>query len=225
MSYYREKVLIIDDETSVLKLFDLYLKIYGYESLLASNGEQGLKLFKEHYPKIVFTDIKMPGIDGIMVLKEIKRIKPETEVIVVTGHGDMDLAIKALNLDATDFLNKPIGKEEIEKALYRAQERLRLTASRKDQFEYVIDEKKAKIRINGPVNGQTYPFLQNIWEEVSRCDVRDVEFIFAKSVSVNGAGISFFKDVYQQAKQKNIKIRFSNLSSHLEQIFENIGVY
>ena len=58
----------------------------------------------------------MPGMDGLQVLGKIKAVSPEAEVIVITGHGDMELAIKALNLDATDFLNKPVKREDLEKS-------------------------------------------------------------------------------------------------------------
>ena len=65
-------------------------------------------------------DVRMPSMDGIEVLERIKKISPETEVIVVTGHGDMDLAIKALQLDASDFITKPVGNEALSIALKRA---------------------------------------------------------------------------------------------------------
>ncbi|MCK7512448.1 MAG: response regulator [Desulfobacterales bacterium] len=65
-------------------------------------------------------------MNGIEVLKQVKAIDPSAEVIVITGHGDMDLAIQALNLDATDFINKPIQRHLLEQAIKRAQERRRL---------------------------------------------------------------------------------------------------
>ena len=89
-------VLVIDDETATLTMFRLFLNAYGYSVMTAENGETGLELLREHHPGIVFTDLKMPGMDGFEVLKQIKKTAPETEVIVITGHGDMDQVVRAL---------------------------------------------------------------------------------------------------------------------------------
>lgn len=220
----KEKILVIDDEESTLHFFDLYLKLFGYEALLAKDGEEGLELFKEYQPDIVITDIKMPGIDGMVVLREIKKIKPYTEVIVITGHGDLDLAVKALNLDATDFLNKPIGRESIENAIKRAQERLKLFREKRESFDYDLSEKEAKIYIKGPVNGITYHILENIWKEVLKQDIKKVSFYFHQRVSINGAGISCFVDIAKQAKESDIKLVFVDLPKHFEEIFQNLKI-
>ncbi|MBL7176555.1 MAG: response regulator [Desulfobacteraceae bacterium] len=121
------KILVIDDERATLSMFRLFLGAYGYEVLTAENGAAGIEVLRKERPSIVITDIKMPGMDGIEVLQQIKEVDPETEVIVITGHGDMDLAIEALDLNATDFINKPIQKEALDVALRRAEERLKLT--------------------------------------------------------------------------------------------------
>ena len=123
------KILVIDDESPTLSMFRLFLETYQHEVLTAENGEDGLKLFERETPPVVLTDIKMPGMDGIEVLKRIKQSSPLTEVIIITGHGDMELAIQALNLDAADFVHKPIQKAALDKALERAAERIRLNES------------------------------------------------------------------------------------------------
>jgi YesN/AraC family two-component response regulator len=74
----------------------------------------------------VITDIKMPGIDGLTVLQRIKDIDPKAGVIVITGHGDTDLAQRALESDAVDFIHKPIKKEALDAALQKARQRLDL---------------------------------------------------------------------------------------------------
>ena len=117
------KLLIIDDEEPVRKVVGLYLRSKGYEVITAADGKRGMELFQQERPPIVLTDIKMPGMDGIEVLKEIKEISPETEVIVITGHGDMNLSIQSLQLDASDFITKPVGNEALSVAIRRAEER------------------------------------------------------------------------------------------------------
>jgi len=119
-----EKILVIDDEKATLSMFRLFLDAYGYAVFTAENGSEGLAIFKKEKPAIVITDIKMPGIDGLTVLQEIKDIDPKTEVIVTTGHGDTDLAEQACDRNAADFINKPIKKEALDAALKNAKERL-----------------------------------------------------------------------------------------------------
>jgi YesN/AraC family two-component response regulator len=112
-----EKILIIDDEKATLSMFRLLLGAYGFAVLTAENGKEGLEVFKKERPAAVLTDIKMPGIDGLAVLRCIKQIQPDTQVIVITGHGDRDLEKQALALDAAHFIHKPIKKEALESAL------------------------------------------------------------------------------------------------------------
>jgi len=120
------KLLIIDDEQGIRKVLSISLASDGYDVLTASTGEEGIEIFKRESPSIVLTDIKMPGMDGITVLKQIKGINPDAEVIMITGHGDMDSAIETLKLDASDFLNKPIKDDALFVALKRAKERIHI---------------------------------------------------------------------------------------------------
>ncbi len=120
------KVLFIDDEEGIRKIFSILLRKEGYQVFTAKSGEEGLKIFEQEMPPIVITDIKMPGMDGIGVLKRVKEINPEAEVIIITGYGNMNSAIEALKLDASDFLPKPVKDEALLVALKRAQEKLEL---------------------------------------------------------------------------------------------------
>jgi len=122
-----KKLLIIDDEVPTLSMLKLFLSTLGYTVLTAENAEDGIEIFKKEKPSIVLTDIKMPGKDGFLALSRIKSIAPAAEVIVITGHGDKDLAQKAFDLNASDFLNKPLDTEALEKALRKAEDRLKET--------------------------------------------------------------------------------------------------
>lgn len=115
------KILIIDDEKPTLSMARLLLGALGYDVLTAENGPTGIDLFEKERPEIVLTDIKMPGMDGFTVLEKVKAIDPCAQVIVITGHGDVDLAKKAMDLEATDFIHKPIEKETLEAALKKAE--------------------------------------------------------------------------------------------------------
>ncbi len=117
------KLLVIDDDEPIRKVLSVTLQDAGYQVLTAEDGETGLKIFADQQPEIILCDLRMPGMDGIAVLKEIKAADPDKEVIVISAHADMDLAIKALQLKASDFITKPISTTALEVALDRAQER------------------------------------------------------------------------------------------------------
>ena len=119
-----KRILLVDDEKDIRDVLRLPLSDLGYEVMEAENGEVALRLFEQTQPPMILTDIKMPGMDGIELLQKVKRENPETEVIMITGHGDMDLAVKSLKYDATDFITKPINVDVLEIALRRAAERI-----------------------------------------------------------------------------------------------------
>ena len=118
------KALIIDDEQPTLFMFNIFMDAYGYEVLTAENAAAGIELFKKERPSIVFTDIKMPGMDGLNVLKRLKSIDPGVQVIVMTGLGDEGLMKQAMELKATAFINKPISREALEQVLKKAVDNL-----------------------------------------------------------------------------------------------------
>jgi signal transduction histidine kinase len=142
------KLLIVDDEEGIRKVLKITLEHSGYEVSHASDGETGLKMFKRINPQIVITDIKMPGIDGIELLKAVKDTNPETEVIMITGHGDMDLAVRSLQHEAADFITKPIDSGELELSVGKAVERISINQRIKtymDDLENIIEEKNREI--------------------------------------------------------------------------------
>ncbi len=119
-----EKILLADDEAGIRKVLGISLSDSGYEVLTAADGQAALEIFQQAKPPIVLTDIKMPGMDGIELLQKIKQQAPDTEVIMITGHGDMELAIRSLKHEATDFVTKPINDDVLDIALKRAHERI-----------------------------------------------------------------------------------------------------
>ena len=119
-----KKTLLVDDEPGILKVLSISLADRGYRVFTAENGEEALQIFEEKRPAIVLTDIKMPGMDGIDLLRKIKEESPDTEVIMITGHGDMELAVQSLKHAASDFITKPIDDDALDIALKRAAEKI-----------------------------------------------------------------------------------------------------
>jgi signal transduction histidine kinase/FixJ family two-component response regulator/molybdopterin converting factor small subunit len=143
-----KKLLLVDDEEGIRKVLSISLSDNGYQVFTAENGEQALEIFQREAPPIVLTDIKMPGMDGIELLQKIKHQNPDTEVIMITGHGDMDLAIKSLKYQAIDFVTKPVNDDVLEIALNRAHEKIRMRQQLREyteNLEALVQEKSARL--------------------------------------------------------------------------------
>ena len=106
-------ILIVDDEPSILQSLSGLLADEGFEIKTASNGYEGLKIVEEGSPDLVLLDIWMPGIDGIETLKEIKKNYPTIPVIIITGHGTIETAVKATKLGAYDLIEKPLSIDKV----------------------------------------------------------------------------------------------------------------
>lgn len=217
-------VLVIDDETATLTMFRLFLNAYGYTVLTAENGQTGLQLIDQHHPGIVFTDLKMPGMDGFEVLKRIKKAAPETEVIVITGHGDMDHVIRALNLDATDFINKPIGRSALDAALKRAE--ARLSTDRQDDVPIQADfsADTAILTIRGTLSGQHKELLMSLLQRALASGTSGIVLHFENHAAVNGSGIALLTRLLAETKSAGIPFFISGLSENFKAIFDMVGI-
>ena len=106
-------ILIVDDEPSILQTMGGLLTDEGFEVITALNGYEALKVIDVESPDLVLLDIWMPGIDGIETLKEIKKDNPNIQVIIVTGHGTIETAVKATKLGAFDLIEKPLSIDKV----------------------------------------------------------------------------------------------------------------
>jgi two-component system nitrogen regulation response regulator NtrX len=106
-------ILIVDDEKSICESLGSILTDEGYEVLTAASGEEALKIIKEELPSLVILDIWLPGIDGIETLKMIKSQYSQIRVIMISGHGTIETAVKATKLGAFDFFEKPLSMEKV----------------------------------------------------------------------------------------------------------------
>ncbi|MFO8033007.1 MAG: response regulator [Desulfohalobiaceae bacterium] len=142
------KLLLVDDEQSIRKVLGISLQDRGYALLTAEDGQQAWEIFCREQPEIVLADIKMPGKDGIQLLQEIKEQSLNTEVIMITGHGDMHLAIQSLKNQACDFVTKPIDDDALDIALGRAEEKIsmrELLRKYTQDLENKVQEQSARL--------------------------------------------------------------------------------
>ncbi len=109
----RKSVLAIDDEQIVRISCERVLRIAGYDIDTSADGQSALKMIDEKKYDLILTDLKMPGMDGIEVMSEIKKRLPGTRVIVVTGYSTLDTAVKAIKMGAHNYIEKPFSPETL----------------------------------------------------------------------------------------------------------------
>lgn len=135
----KQTLLIIDDESSIIESLTRALYGLGCEILSATDPKVGLETVKASEPQVVITDLKMPGLDGLQVLHQVKEFNPHIQVIVITGHGSIDDAVASMKKGAYDFIPKPFNKQEIVAVVNRAFEKVSLL-----QENFLLREKLKK---------------------------------------------------------------------------------
>lgn len=154
------KILVVDDEEGIRNLMRMTLELDGYTVLTAEDGAKALELFRNENPEVVLLDVRMPEMDGIEVLSRIKAASPDTEVIMITGHGDMDMAVESLRREASNFLTKPVGEELLSLSLKRSLEKIALKKKLKQyttNLEILVREANIELE-------KAYQFRENLIE-------------------------------------------------------------
>jgi len=152
----KANILIIDDEEAIRDSFSQVLKREGYAAKAAKDGKEGLKFFKQAFFDVVLLDLKLPGPDGMEILRRIKEENPETPVIIVTGFATIESAVEAMKRGAFDYLAKPCSPKELRFIVKKALDSrkvffeniyLREELKKKTEFDMVIGKSKAMEKI------------------------------------------------------------------------------
>ena len=141
-----ETLLLVDDEEGIRTILGISLMDAGYTVHTAPGVDEALVLFEQYRPAIILTDIKMPGRTGLDLLRLVKERDRDVEVIMLTGHGDLELAIQSIQLNATDFLTKPVNNEMLEFSLRRAGERIRMRRELREYQEEMAQKVQEELR-------------------------------------------------------------------------------
>ncbi|MBL6972196.1 MAG: response regulator, partial [Desulfobacterales bacterium] len=201
------KVLFIDDDEGIRKVISIALEDVGYNMLTAADGQKGIELCQKHSPQIIITDIRMPGMDGIEVLKSIKKTDPDKEVIVTTGFGEIEYAIQALQLDASDFITKPINDSALQVALERAKQRYNTRKELKD-YTALIEERwmSTAEELAKLINFQE-KLIESSIDGIAGCDKDGKIIVFNKSMeqmlgydSQKAIGKKFISQLFEKGK-------------------------
>ncbi len=134
------KLLIIDDEANYAKVVAESLQRVGYDCIVATSGAEGARIIEQQEPDVILTDLKMDGVDGMAILRKARQELPDAEVVVITGHGDVQTAVEAMKAGATNYLQKPVNLAELRAMVEKAAERFRLKTANKE-LKQQLDEK------------------------------------------------------------------------------------
>jgi len=145
-------------------------------------------------------------------------------VIIITGHGDMDIAIHALNLSATDFINKPIQKDALDAALRRASERLSMSDGRQRDVSLRREGDAVVIDIKGNLNDDSEPYLTKAFENALQSGDRRIVLNFDENSSVNGVGLAVLNKLLEQSEHQERDVAVSGLSENFRRVFEMVGI-
>ena len=160
-------VLVVDDEPGILRAVSAELEDQGYEVLKAGSGSEALLRFREHPCELVVTDLKMDGIDGMELLKELKREQPATEVLMMTAHGTVETAVEALRVGAYDYIQKPFDMDDFVHAVGRMAEKVGLS-SENTRLRADLKERHSFDNVIGASGA-----MQNVFRMVERVAKRD----------------------------------------------------
>jgi two-component system, NtrC family, response regulator len=152
----QRRILVVDDDESLRRVMQMQLEEAGYEVVAASQGQEALAVMEDTTPALVITDLKMPGISGLDLLKKLREAHPETTVIIITAFGTVSTAVEAMRAGAYDYITKPVDYEQLMLVVNRAMERgqliaevktLRANLDQKYGFESIVGRSKALLRI------------------------------------------------------------------------------
>jgi DNA-binding NtrC family response regulator len=142
-------VLIVDDEKNIRLTLSQALGALELETDTAVNGEEALVKLKERNFGLILLDLKMPGMDGMEVLRRVRDPRPDIKVIIITAHGTIESAVEAMKLGAVDFIQKPFAPKEIRELVTRVLDRDKIAAAKAEGYEQHIELAKKRIGERG----------------------------------------------------------------------------
>jgi len=140
-----KSVLIVDDEKNIRLTLSQALEVLEVETATAADGEEALARLKEKEFSLILLDLKMPGMDGMEVLRQVSKIRPDIRIIILTAYGTVESAVEAMKLGAADFIQKPFAAEEIRGLVSRVLDRGKIDEQK--TVDYASSVELAKRRI------------------------------------------------------------------------------
>lgn len=157
-----EQILLIDDDASLRRVIEFTLEQAGYTVLTATSGEEGMRLFRQHRPPLVITDVQMPGISGYQVLEQVLSEDSTTLVMIITAFSTVEQAVGAMKSGAHDYLTKPFSNDQLRIAVARAFEFRQLQRENSQLKDVLAQQNTPKTMI-----GES-PVMHQLFEQVDK---------------------------------------------------------
>lgn len=217
------KVLIVDDEPVIVEGLRKIVDWEKYNCVVvgtASSGKEGLEMTEKYQPDILFTDIRMPGMDGLTMIAALRSEHRNMQIVILTGYRDFEYARTALNLGVFRYLVKPSKMKELDEAMESLTERLDKLGSSKEQ-ETLEDTENA----NNFVVKQALSYIEHHYKEkLQLTDVAEKVYVSHWHLSklLNSTGKSF-SDLLNEVRIENAKKLMEDSSLHIADISERVG--
>jgi two-component system response regulator YesN len=217
------KVVIVDDEPVIVEGLRRIVDWQAYDCVVAgcaSSGKEGLELIEKVNPDILFSDIRMPGMDGLTMIAAMRSQHADMQVVILTGYRDFDYARQALNLGVFRYLVKPSKMKELDEAMESITQRLRSIDEKKD-----IDIASDNTSANNFVVKQAIAYIeQHYKEKLQLTDVAEKVYVSHWHLSklLNSTGKSF-SDLLGEVRIENAKKLMEDSSLHIADISEMVG--
>jgi len=206
----RATILVVDDEEGIRRSLKGVLEDEGYRVILAEDGDKALSLMEEESPDLVLLDIWMPGKDGMVVLEEIRRGWPMLPVVMISGHGSIDLAVRATKLGAYDFVEKPLSLDKV-----------LLTLRNALNYSFLEEENRRlrqQVRPRDEITG-TSPAIQRLKEQV-RIIAPTSSFVLIHGENGTGKEV-VARAIYKQSKRSQGPFVEVNCAAIPEELIES----
>ncbi len=204
----KAKILIVEDEEPLRKLLESEMSRSGYQVQVCANGIEGLARYQEECFGVVLLDIKMPGLDGVEVLRRMREESNIPEVIMFTGHGDIETAVQCIKLGAYDYLTKPVKLDELEMVIEKAHEKNRL---RRENINLKLEMSKLE---NQTLVGNS-PSFRKVLSLINRWAATDEHvIIFGESGTGKELVARAVHDASPRADKPFVTINCGRLNAH-----------
>lgn len=207
------RVAVIDDDPEILTWFAYHLKKEGHEVVTALDGDSGYQLMLDQEPDVALVDIQMPTMDGLTMTKKTLKAMPQANIIIMTAHGSIQTAVKAMKLGAIDYLTKPLDADEVLITLKKVEEKLALVK------ENILLKEQVESFSRGDIFITRNPKIQNLLDQAKSAANTDAPVLITGE---SGTGKEVFaKYIYKNSQRAHKQFVVVNCAALSEQLLES----
>ncbi len=210
----KARILVVDDEKLIRWSLKENLEKEKYEVYTASTGEEALELIHEELPDLILQDIKLPGVSGLEILEEVKKLREESLVIMMTAYGDINTSVKAMKLGAYDFVEKPFVFDKLKLTIAKALE----TVNLKKEVHVFKSQQKAQFRLDNVV-GQS-DSMNRVFKMVEKLSRSDATTVLLQGESGTGKDV-IAKAIHYQSRRAEAPYMEINCTSLPDTLIES----